>query len=177
MKKLLSISVIVASIILTSCRSKDTNKDASDVVQKELADTVSVKVQPDEKPETSNTARSVKPEKPAGIHDKNKILANIDQYLVSTVSYPDPGTVVLKNTLRDASVQKAIIKVTILDANGAEARLDYYIVNNIEPGDSKTVKIAGAAAGVSAISHVVKLNSKELTAGETIIVGSKYVPQ
>ena len=122
-------------------------------------------------------ARSVEPDRPAGNHDKNKILANIDQYLVSTAAYPDPGTVTIKNTLPNITVQKAIIEVKILNASGAEARLDYYIVTNIEPGDSKTVKIASAAAGVSASCHVVKLNSNELTGGETIIVGSKYIPK
>ena len=177
MKKILSICIIIASLVFTSCRSKDTKTDVTDTLQKISADTVSVKVQPEEKPKPGGTARSIEPGRSSGNHDKNKILANIDQYLVSTVAYPDPGTVVIKNTLPDVTVQKAIIKVTILDANGAEARLDYYIVNNIEPGDSKTIKIAGAASGVSASCHVVKLKSKELTGEETIIVGSKYVPQ
>jgi len=168
--------MIIAAMVFTSCRSKDTKTDVPDTLQKKSADTVSVTVQPEEKPKPG-TARSIEPNRSSGNHDKNKILANIDQYLVSTAAYPDPGTVVIKNTMPDVTVQKAILEVKILNASGAEARLDYYIVNNIEPGDSKTVKIAGAAAGVSASCHVVKLNSNELTGGETIIVGSKYVPK
>ena len=177
MKKIPGISIIIASIVFTSCRSKDTKTDVPDTIQKKLVDTVSAKVQPEEKTTKSSTARSIEPNRSPGNHDKNKILANIDQYLVSTAVYPDPGTVVIKNTLPDVTVQKAIIEVIILNANGTEARLDYYIVNNIDPGDSKTIKIAAAASGVSASSHVVKLKSNELTGGETIMVGKKYTPQ
>ncbi|HMK25235.1 MAG TPA: hypothetical protein VK483_04330 [Chitinophagaceae bacterium] len=177
MKKLFSIYIIITSIVFSSCRSKDTKTDVSDTLQKKPVDTASANVQPEEKPKPGGTARSIEPNRPSGNPDKNKILANIDKYLVSTVAYPDPGTVAIKNTLPNVTVQKAIIEVTILKADGTEARLDYYIVNNIEPGDSKTVKIAGAADGVTARCHVVKLNSNELTGGETVMVGIKYVPQ
>lgn len=177
MKKILSISIIIASLFFTSCGSADKKTDASDTLQKKLADTVSAKVQPEEKPKKSGTTRSIEPDKPSGNHNKNEILANIDRYLVSTAAYPDPGTVVIKNTLTNITVQKAIIEVNILKEDGVAVRLDYYIVYNIDPGDSKTVKIAGTASGSSASCHVVKLKSKELTGDETIMVGSRYVPK
>ena len=177
MKKILGISIIIASIIFTSCRNADTKADASDTLQKKLADTGFAKVQPEEKPKKSGTTRSIEPDKPSGNHNKNEILANIDRYLVSTAAYPDPGTVVIKNTLTNITVQKAILEVRLLNDNNAEVRLDYYIINNIDPGDSKTIKIAVSAAAVSASCHVVKLKSKELTGEETIMVGTKYVPK
>lgn len=175
MKKILSLSIIIASIIFTSCGRAEKKADAPDTLQKTSADTVVAK--PEEKPEKPGTTKPIATGKSSGTLDKKAILANIDQYLVSTAAYPDPGTVVIKNTLPGVSVQKAIIEVNILNANGVAVRLDYYIVNNIEPGDSKTIKIAGAASGVSASCHVVKLKSNELTAGETIAVGTRYVPK
>ena len=175
MKKSLTITIIIASIVFASCSNSETKPDAPDTPQKIYTDTVSAKVQPEEKPIKSGTKRSPEPDSQSGNNNKNEILANIDRYLVSTPAYPDPGTVVIKNTFTDITVQKAIIEVKILNANGAEARLDYYIVNNIEPGDSKTVKIASVASGVSASCHVVKLKSKELTGDETVMVGTRYV--
>ncbi len=174
MKKLLSISVIIASIVCTSCGRAEKKADAPDTLQKTFVDTI--KDKPEEKPEKISTTKPVAPEKSTGNPDKKTILPHINQYLVSTVAYPDPGTVVIKNNLPNISVQKAIIEVSILNATGTVVRVDYHIVNNLEPGDSKTIKITGSASGVSARSHVAKLMSNQLTGGETILVGSSYVP-
>ena len=175
MKKILPISFIIPLFLFSSCGSDKTKTDETETKQK-TTDTVSDKVQPEVNPKKTDTTRSNNPAKPSGHPDKNSILAHIDQYLVTTVSYPDPGTVVIKNTLSGITVQKAIIEVTILNDKNVAVGLDYYIVNNIEPGDSKTIQIKRAASGVSASSRVVKLNSNELTGGETIIVGSKQLP-
>jgi hypothetical protein len=181
MKKILPIFIIVAAMTITSCGSDETKADASDTqgtldtLQKISTDTALST--PIEKPQKSGTTRSIEPDKSSGNHNKNEILANIDQYLVSKPAYPDPGNVVIENTLPDATVQKAIIEVTIFKENNIAVRIDYYIVYNIEPGDSKTVKIAGTASGRTASSHVVKLKSNELTAGETIDVGIRFVPK
>jgi hypothetical protein len=174
MKKILSISIIIVSFVFTSCGRAEKKAEEPETPQKISADTVVEK--PEEKPAKTGTTKPIVPEKSSDNPNKKTILANINKYLVSTVAYPDPGTVVIKNTLSNISIQKAILEVSILNAGGVVLRVDYYIVNNIEPGDSKTVKITGAASGVSARSHVVKLMSNQLTGGETILVGSSFVP-
>jgi hypothetical protein len=67
------------------------------------------------KPQKTGTERSAEP---AGNHDKNAILANIDKYLVSTLAYPDPGTVTIENTLPDVTIEKAYIEVNMVKDNG-----------------------------------------------------------
>ncbi len=109
------------------------------------------------------------------------ILANIDQYLVSTANIPTPpasggiynASVTIKNTLTDVTIQKAIIEVSILTAEGAEFRTDYHVLQNIEPGEVETIKIPNAARGNSIVCHVVKIKSQELTNGETVLVGHR----
>lgn len=185
MKKILGIYVIVASIVFTSCRNTDDNADdkaetkvnTPDTLQKKPADTVMAKVQPPEKKlPKGGTTRSIGPASSSGNHDKNAILANIDQYLVTKLAYPDPGTVTLENTLTDITIQKAYIEVNIVKDDG-QTRTDYYILINIEPGDSKVVTITNPVKGTKASSHVVKLKSNELTDGELISVGIKFAPK
>jgi hypothetical protein len=152
---------------------------------------------PDKKPtdtqeQVDNTRRPVEekiPEKvPAAPSAKtggknDEILANIDQHLVSKASFNPPpasggisnATVTVQNTLTDITIQKAILEVSILMADGAEFRTDYYVLQNIEPGDVETVKIPNAARGNSIVSHVVKLKSDQLTNGEMILVGARFV--
>ncbi len=177
MKKILPLFIIIVAMAFASCGSDEIKADASDTLQKISVDTMSAEVPPEKKSPEGGTTRSVETENSAGNHDKNAILANIDQYLVSKPAYPDPGNVVIENTLQDVTVQKAIIEVTILKDDSVAVRLDYYIVNNIEPGGNKTIKITGAASGTSARCHVVKMKSNELTDGELILVGRKFVPK
>jgi hypothetical protein len=114
----------------------------------------------------------------------NEILANIDKYLVSKPDYPTPqasggiinGKVTVENTLPDITFQKAIVEVSILLEDGKEYRTDYYILQNIEPGDIKTVQIPKTTRGTKVTSHIVKLKSDQLTNGEMVVVGSKLVP-
>ena len=112
----------------------------------------------------------------------NEILANIDQHLVSKVSFSEPpvggginnGIVTIKNTLPDVTFQKVIVEISILTESNEEYRTDYYTFQNVEPGDSKSAKMPKTTRGVKAVSHVVKLKSNELTNGEMILVGDKF---
>ena len=176
MKKILPISIIIAYIVFTSCGSAETKADAPDTLEKISADTMSAKVQPRENPQQAGTARSVVADSSSGDHDKNAILANIDQYLVSKLAYPDPGTVTIENTLAGVTIQKAYIEVNMEKDNG-QTRTDYYILINMEPGDSKVIQITNPVKGTKASCHVVKLKSIELTDGELILVGSKFTPK
>lgn len=115
----------------------------------------------------------------------NEILANIDQYLLSKVSFSEPpvgggiinGIVTIRNTLPDVTFQKVIVEVSILTEANQEYRTDYYSFQNVEPGDSKSAKIPKTTRGIKAVSHVVKLKSNELTNGEMILVGNKFAAQ
>ncbi len=115
----------------------------------------------------------------------NEILANIDQHLVSKVSFSEPpvggginnGIVTIKNTLPDVTFQKVIVEISILTESNEEYRTDYYTFQNVEPGDSKSAKMPKTTRGVKAVSHVVKLKSNELTKGEMILVGDKFAAQ
>lgn len=115
----------------------------------------------------------------------NEILANIDQHLVSKVSFSEPpvggginnGIVTIRNTLPDITFQKVIVEVSILTEANEEYRTDYYTFQNVEPGESKSAKMPKTTRGIKAVSHVVKLKSNELTNGEMILVGNKFAVQ
>lgn len=112
------------------------------------------------------------------------ILTNIDSHVISKVSFTSAGAaggisnavLTVENTLPDATIQKALVEVSIKLADGTEYRTDYYTVQNLEPGGKKTVKIPNTTRGNAVVSHIVKLKSAELTKGEMILVGSHYVP-
>jgi len=115
----------------------------------------------------------------------NEILANIDQHLVSKVSFSEPpvggginnGIVTIRNTLPDVTFQKVIVEVSILTESNEEYRADYYTFQNVEPGDSKSAKMPKTTRGIKAICHVIKVKSNELTNGEMILVGDKFSPR
>lgn len=115
----------------------------------------------------------------------NEILANIDQHLLSKVSFSEQsvggginnGIVTIRNTLPDVTFQKVIVEVSILTETNEEYRTDYYTFQNVEPGDSKSAKMPKTSRGIKAVSHVVKLKSNELTNGEMILVGNKFAAQ
>jgi hypothetical protein len=110
------------------------------------------------------------------------ILTNIDNYLVSTHQF-DPvangkeginnGSLTLENKLSGISIQKAYIEASIRLADGTEFRTDYYILQNIEPGESKMVRIPTSLRGTSIVSHVVKVKSEQLTGGELKLTGKR----
>ncbi len=121
---------------------------------------------------TESNARSAD----SGTNDKDAILANIDQYLVSKTSIAD-ATLTVQNTIKDATINKAYAEVKVMDANNKVLRSDFLILENIQAGDSKSVRIPNVSGAASISSRIVRLKSDQLTNGETINVGSLYVPK
>lgn len=117
--------------------------------------------------------------------DPKIILANIDQFLVSRSIIPETtlntegisgAMVTIQNSL-NFSFQKIIVEVSILLADDKEYRTDYYTLYNIEPASTKTIKIPNTSRGVKIVSHVIKVKSNELTNGEWILTGNRFVPK
>lgn len=176
MKKIILVIITVAGInLFISCGNAETKADVSDTVSKKNTDTVAANSTP--KPQDGMATRSVNADSIVSNIDKKNILANIDKYLVSKFASPVPGAITVQNSFTDISVQKIIVEVSLVKENGDEVRTDYYIMENIEPGGSKSVKINIAAQFAKANCHIIKLKSDELTDGELIMVGSKYVPK
>ncbi len=181
---LLLVLIAGTGLMLISCGGAATRADSADTTEKKNPGNNSNNTSrntddgipgPDKNSSAATNTGAAKP-------DINEILKNIDKYLVSNAVFPAPpagggisnGTVTVKNTLNDITFQKAILEVSILMSDGAEFRTDYYVLQNIEPGDVETVKLPNAARGTSVVSHIVKLKSDELTNGEMILVGSHY---
>jgi len=186
MKKIHSLITIIALAALVACGGGDKKVTPSDnTISPDTtikSDNTNTKRPPEEKiPRDKASATTTN----NGKTQKNEILANIDKYLVSKASFatPPPGGgisnagVTVENTLPNITINKAIIEVSILMEDGAEFRTDYYVMINLEPGETKTVKVPNAARGNSIVCHVVKLKSDELTNGELLLVGSHYVVQ
>lgn len=166
----LTAAIVISMLSFESCGSAETKADVSDTLK---TNTGSQPV-PEEAENTGPASRSVSVAEPAG--DKAAILRNIDSYLVSRVAYPEPGTITVENKLPDIMVQKAIAEVVFTKENGDTAKTDFYILENIEPGGSKSAKIAAGPQGTKASAHILKLKSDDLTGGELIMVGNKYSP-
>lgn len=171
----LVVTYILISSILLSCKYKD-NKAEETPPAEILRDSATQEKIP-EINTPSGTTR--------GLDNNADILANIDKYLVSTPNYQPPSTpntginhatVIVLNELPSITIQKALVEVSILLDDGKEYRTDYYNIINIEPGESKSFKIPVSARGNKIISRIVKLKSTELTNGEMILVGDRYVP-
>lgn len=117
------------------------------------------------------------------IPDNNEILSHIDQYLVSTPQFTkgpnglSNATISIKNNLEAITIRKAIVQVTALTADGKMVRDDFFDIQNLEPGETETIRVPAATGAVSLLAQVVKLKSNELTNGEMILVGTHYNPQ
>jgi len=181
MKKIYPLLIIASCIYFGSCRNAETKIDREkDNAVEETKPAEPATTAPDTSSATSGTTRGLS----IG-NEPNEILSNIDNYLVSKATFTNAagadggltnGAVTVENKLPDATIQKAFLEVIILLADGKEFRTDYYTLQNIEPGGSKTVRIPNTTRGTSVVCHVVKLKSAELTKGEMILVGSRYVP-
>lgn len=170
-RTLLPFVLILSIVAFNSCGSAETKADVSDTL-KTNTETKTVTEQPAATVPSGPTSRSISP---GG--DKTAILQNIDSYLVSKLAYPDPGTITIENKLPDIMVQKVIAEVIFTKENGDIAKTDFYILENIEPGGSKSSKINAGPAGTTASAHILKLKSDDLTGGELLLVGSKYSPK
>ena len=125
--------------------------------------------------ETVTTAPSRDTPGTSGAEEKHKILRNIDKHLVSTQSASDRISV--ENTLADVSFQRVIVEVDELDAAGKITRTNFYQLINLEPGSTKVVKITAPNASAKVNLQIVKAKSDQLTGGEMILVGERYVEQ
>lgn len=184
---ILFLFIISTFMQINSCGSADNKKqteketitDTSTVTKNPAPESRPIENQPPA--ETGSGTTGIIPPRPT----KDDILANIDQYLVSTATIPTPtpeggfqnASVNIKNTLTDVTIQKAIVEVSIITAEGAEFRTDYYVLQNVEPGETELIRIPKAARGNSIACHVVKLKSQELTNGEMILVGHRVTPK
>jgi hypothetical protein len=166
--------------VFLSCRSNDNSGEKKEIEQtdsmninRNMNDNIENEKIEQSTPVTKNIIPKINP---------NEILSHIDKYLVSNVNYSrdsavagiQNGILTVKNTLTDVVFQKALVEVSIITETNEEYRTDYYTIQNIEPGDIKSVKIPSANRGVKVISHVVKVKSEKLTNGEMILVGEKY---
>ena len=171
MKRCIPIIIVLGLLVSCNNNKKDSNSDISDSVTKpEIDTTVTAPAEP------APAKKEAEPRSAAPVNGKNEILANIDQYLISKPSISNAALVV-ENTLKDATIIKAYAEVTIIDAAGKELRKDFLILENISPNDSKSVRIPDVTNAAKITSHIIRLKSNELTDGETILVGSHYVPK
>jgi hypothetical protein len=165
-------SFLLFAISFISCGNAETKADVSDTLKTNSENNVVAPDKPAESAPAGPTSRSISP---GG--DKTSILQHIDTYLVSKLAYPDPETITVENKLPDIMIQKAIAEVIFKGRNGEVIKTDFYILENIEPGGSKSSRIAAGPAGATASAHILKLKSDDLTDGELIMVGSKYSPK
>jgi hypothetical protein len=128
---------------------------------------------PEEKMPEKKPAASSTPGNTSNIPNRNEIVAKIDQYLVSTGNLAG-ATVTVKNTLSAITFQKAIVEVTFLGPDGKMIRTEYFTIQNIEPGDVETIKLANTAKVTSLVTHVVKIKSDALTNGEMVLSGTHF---
>ena len=142
----------------------------------------------DTAPNSANSSSSVNLPNSTSLQpttDPKTILANIDQFLVSRSIIPETtlntegisGAMVTIQNLLNSSFQKIIVEVSILLADNKEYRTDYYTLYNIEPASTKTIKIPNTSRGVKIVSHIIKVKSNELTNGEWILTGNRFVPK
>lgn len=178
MKKIYFVHLIIAGFVLFSCGDAETKVDNTKTNEIPSTDSLT-KDNVDTNAAPSGTARGLN----IGA-EPTEILTNIDKHLVSKVNFTSAGAaggitngmLTVQNTLSDATFQKAYVEVSILLADGSIFRTDYYTVQNLEPGVTKSVKLPNTTRGTSIVSTVVKVKSLELTNGEMILVGSRYVP-
>jgi len=169
-------------MVMLSCGDSATKADAGDDKSFRL-NTDTNKNQPAD-PTNTSTSTSSGPAVVSVKDPSSEILANIDKHLVAKTSF-DPiepgkegivnGTVTLENRLEGISFQKAYVEVSIRLADGAEYRTDYYILQNIGPGESKLVRIPKTTRGNTIVCHVVKVKSEQLTNGELKLTGSRAI--
>ncbi len=172
MKRIHSFVLIpVIAILFAACNGAETKADAPSGHDKnEMTGAERV---PDEKIPENKTAPSALPDSSSRITAGNEIIAKIDQYLVSTGNLAG-ATVTVNNILPNITFQKAIVEVTFLDADGKMIRSEYFTIQNIEPGDTETIKLSNMSKAASLVTHIVKIKSNALTNGEMVLSGTHF---
>ncbi len=185
MKRTILLTSLLATMAMISCGDSATKADTGDDKSFRLNSDTSKNQSADNNPvpaDPNNTSASSGPAAVSAKDPSNEILANIDKHLVAKTSF-DPiepgkegivnGTVTLENRLEGISFQKAYVEVSIRLADGVEYRTDYYILQNIGPGESKLVRIPKTTRGNTIVCQVVKVKSEQLTNGELKLTGSR----
>jgi hypothetical protein len=179
MKRLLTrFGVYIIIVSIAACGGAENKVDTNDTIHRTSDDTAQQENTGVEVPSpttpTNAEPRSAPADSPA--NNRNDILANIDKYLVSSIT-ADGNSVVVENTLDNISFERAIIEVSELKADGTPQKTDFYTLINIDPGTKKTARLNSGGTGAKRSLHVVKAKSGELTNGEMILVGSRYSPK
>lgn len=174
----------IAAIFLAACRGAENKADTKPNKEVDTTTTIVVQqTQPAEgnKPETPvDRSPEVAPPPPPPKKTPNPdIISRIDDHLISTSNFtPGPtggitnASVTVKNTLSGITIQRALLEVSIRNADGSEVKTDYYTVINLEPGGSKLVNIPNTTKGSKMVLHIVKVKSDQLTNGEFVLSGS-----
>lgn len=176
MKTLSSIIIIVAfATALYSCGGAETKIDPTDTLRANDTSTTQTAPEPvpEEKINTTTEPRSGAVDSPIN-NERNEILKNIDQHLVSTQTASDRVTV--ENKLPDVDFQRVIVEVSEVNETGQATRTNFYQITNLDAGSKKIIKITPPSAGARVDIHIVKAKSASLTKGEMILVGSRYAP-
>jgi hypothetical protein len=160
-------TLLITAAILYSCQSTNENRQKVNDLTVENQKLKAEKAQKEEQDRQKQISN---------------ILMNIDKYLKTTPNYHVQGyggivngTVIIENSLSNVTFEKAIIETSVIKDNGEVFTRDYYTVENIEPGDVKTISLPNTTRGTSIKTKVVKIKSKELTQGRLELVRSEGV--
>ncbi len=185
--KLIITLLTLSCVVLASCGSSETKTDSPKPELETKIDSVSSTTMPKESQENIKENTATKSGQSRGIEinpsdDPAKIIAKIDDYLVSSAQYTVGAsggiqncTVTITNSLPDVSFQKVLVEVSIQKDDTLIIKTDYYTVINIDPGMSKLVKIPNTLQGTKVITRIIKIKSNELTKGEWVLAGSRFV--
>lgn len=155
------IIIVLLLAALTGCGESASKAD----LDKQQADTLSQK-------KAAETAPSV-PQ--STVPDTNELLAHIDQYLPAMipVTDSDPGILQLKNQLPGITVQKALVELTAYTDDNKKKYTDYYPFQNLEPGETKAIRLTRGTHGERITTRVVKLKAEALTGESTLLLGNR----
>ena len=185
--KPISFFIISTGFILASCGNAETKADPSQPAIEIKTDTTTNTTVPKIPTETANESTSAKgdPSRVAttsSSEDPTVIITKIDNYLVSSSHFTVGAsggiqncTITVTNKLPDVTFQKVMVEAIIQKDDGTEISTDYYTTINIEPGLSKLIKIPNTTQGSKVITRIIKIKSNELTKGEWILAGTRYV--
>ena len=174
--------IISTGFILASCGNAETKADPSQPAIEIKTDTNTKITVPTILPDSANENTSAKGATTSSSEDPTVIITKIDNYLVSSSHFTVGAsggiqncTITVTNKLPDVTFQKVMVEAIIQKDDGTEISTDYYTTINIEPGLSKLIKIPNTTQGSKVITRIIKIKSNEMTKGEWILAGTRYV--
>lgn len=155
------IIIVLVLAALTGCGESASKAD----MDKQQADTVSQQTAAETAPAAT----------PSTVPDSNELLAHIDKYLTAMipVTDSDPGILQLKNQLPGITVQKALVELTAYTYDNEKKYTDYYPFQNLEPGETKAIRLTRMSHGERITTRVVKLKAEALTGDSTLLLGKR----